>query len=187
MTETSYERATLAGGCFWCTEAALEELAGVESVVSGYTGGDVEDPTYEEVCSGRTGHAEAVQVTYDSGVVSYEDLLEVFFSVHNPTTKDREGPDVGSQYRSAVYYHDEDQRRTVEQFVEELEREGAFDDPIVTEVEPLAEFYEAEAYHQKYFERNPNKPYCAVNVRPKVEKVREKFRDLTRDETTADD
>jgi peptide-methionine (S)-S-oxide reductase len=174
MTD-DHERATLAGGCFWCIEAALEELDGVHEATSGYCGGHVEDPTYRQVCSGSTGHAEAVQVTYDPDVVAYEDLLEVFFSIHTPTTKDREGPDVGSQYRSAVYYHDETQRETVEAFVDELEREGVYDDPIVTEVEPLETFYEAEAKHQNYFEKHPNKPYCAANVRPKVEKVREQF------------
>jgi peptide-methionine (S)-S-oxide reductase len=169
------DRATLAGGCFWCIEAAFKQLDGVESAVSGYCGGHVDDPTYEAVCRGETGHAEAVQVTYDPDVLDYEDLLEVFFSVHNPTTKDREGPDVGTQYRSAVYYHDDGQHETVERFVDELEAEGVYDDPIVTEIEPLERFWEAEAYHQDYFEKNPNKPYCAANVRPKVQKVREKF------------
>ncbi|SEN52216.1 peptide-methionine (S)-S-oxide reductase [Halorientalis persicus] len=173
MSESA--RATLAGGCFWCIEAAFAELDGVESAVSGYAGGHVDDPTYEAVCRGETGHAEAVQVTYDPDALTYEDLLEVFFSIHNPTTKDREGPDVGTQYRSAVYYHDDAQRETVERFVDELEAEGVYDDPIVTEVEPLERFWEAEEHHQDYFEKNPNKPYCAANVRPKVQKVREKF------------
>jgi peptide-methionine (S)-S-oxide reductase len=173
MSESA--RATLAGGCFWCIEAAFAELDGVESAVSGYAGGHVDDPTYEAVCRGETGHAEAVQVTYDPDALTYEDLLEVFFSIHNPTTKDREGPDVGTQYRSAVYYHDEDQREAVERFVDELEAEGVYDDPIVTEIEPLERFWEAEPYHQDYFEKHPNKPYCAANVRPKVQKVREKF------------
>lgn len=180
MTDSS-ERATLAGGCFWCIEAAMLELDGVESAVSGYTGGDTADPTYEAVCSGTSGHAEAVQVTYDPDVVAYEDLLEVFFSIHDPTTVDREGPDVGSQYRSAVYYHDDDQRETVERFVERLEREGVYDDPIVTEVEPLGTFWEAEQRHQNYFEKHPNQPYCAATVRPKVRKVREQFADRVAD------
>ncbi|MFD1587870.1 peptide-methionine (S)-S-oxide reductase MsrA [Halorientalis brevis] len=175
MSEDRYEQATIAGGCFWCIEAAMKELDGVVAAVSGYTGGHVEDPSYEAVCRGETGHAEAVQVTYDPDRLEYADLLEVFFSVHTPTTKDREGPDVGSQYRSAVYYHDEAQRETVEQFVDELDRSGAYDDPIVTEVEPLETFWEAAEYHQDYFEKHPNKPYCAVNVQPKVEKVRQKF------------
>ena len=169
------ERATLAGGCFWCTEAAVKQLDGVESVISGYCGGHVDDPSYEAVCRGETGHTEAVQVTYDPDALAYEDLLEVFFSVHNPTTKDREGPDVGTQYRSGVYYHDDGQREAVERFVEELDAEGVYDDPIVTEIEPLERFWEAEEYHQDYFEKHPDKPYCAANVRPKVQKVREKF------------
>ena len=170
-----YEQATIAGGCFWCIEAAMKELDGVVAAVSGYAGGHVDDPSYEAVCRGETGHAEAVQVTYDPDVVAYADLLEVFFSVHTPTTENREGPDVGSQYRSAVYYHDEDQRETVEAFIADLERDDVYDDPIVTEVEPLDRFWEAADYHQDYFEKHPNKPYCAANVRPKVEKVRQKF------------
>lgn len=173
------ERATFAGGCFWCIDAALEELDGVESTTSGYTGGHVDDPSYEAVCRETTGHAEAVRVEYDPDVVTYADLLEVFFSIHDATTEDRQGPDVGSQYRSAVYYHDEPQRETVEAFVDELESAGVYDDPIVTEIEPIGEFYVAEDYHQNYFEKNPDKPYCAAQVLPKVEKVREKFHDLT--------
>src|SRR6056297_3158820 len=170
-------KATFAGGCFWCIDAALEELDGVESTTSGYTGGHVEDPSYEEVCRETTGHAEAVRVEYDPDRVEYADILEVFFSIHDPTTKDRQGPDVGSQYRSAVYYHDETQREIVEAFIADLDAEGVYDDPIVTEVEPLERFWEAEDYHQNYFEKHPNKPYCAANVRPKVEKVRQRFAD----------
>ena len=166
--------ATFAGGCFWCVEAAFDELAGVESTVSGYAGGHVDDPSYEAVCSGQTDHAEVVQVGYDPDLVSYEDLLAVFFAVHDPTTVDRQGPDVGSQYRSAVFYHDEQQRETTEALIEEFEREGVYDG-IVTEVEPLEAFYEAEEYHQDYYEKNPNQPYCAVQIPPKLEKVREKF------------
>jgi peptide-methionine (S)-S-oxide reductase len=157
------ERATLAGGCFWCTEAAFKELDGVESVTSGYAGGHVEDPTYEEVCSGDTGHAEVVQVEYDPEALTYEDVLQVFFTVHDPTQLDRQGPDVGTQYRSAIFAHDDDQQATAEAFVERLEAEGAYDDgEIVTEVEPLEEFYEAEAYHQDYYEKNPNDRYCSI-------------------------
>jgi peptide-methionine (S)-S-oxide reductase len=167
--------ATFGGGCFWCVEAALEELAGVTDVTSGYAGGDLPDPTYREVCSGDTGHAEVVRVDYDADELTYEDLLEVFFTVHDPTTLNREGPDVGSQYRSIVLYHDDEQRERVEAFVDELESEGAFDDPIVTEIEPLSEFYRAEEKHQNYFEKNPNQAYCTVNVAPKVSKVREQF------------
>ena len=171
--------ATLAGGCFWCIEAPLKELRGVREVTSGYTGGDVADPTYEEVCSGRTGHAEAVRVEYEPEMVSYEDLLEVFFSIHDPTTEDRQGPDVGSQYRSAVYYHDEDQREIVETYIETLEEEGIYEG-IVTEVEPAGTFYEAEQYHQDYYDKNPQQAYCQVHVRPKLEKVRERFAEKLR-------
>ena len=153
----------------------MQELRGVESVVSGYAGGHVDDPTYEQVCNGTTGHAEVVQVTYDPDEISYRDLLEVFFALHDPTTKDRQGPDVGSQYRSAVFHHDEDQRATAEAIVEELE--GTAYDGIVTEIEPLETFYRAEEYHQNYYEKNPNQPYCAVQIPPKLEKVREKFAD----------
>jgi peptide-methionine (S)-S-oxide reductase len=153
----------------------MQELRGVERVVSGYAGGHVEDPTYEAVCNGTTGHAEVVQVTYDPDELSYRDLLEVFFALHDPTTKDRQGPDVGSQYRSAIFYHDDEQREVAEAVVEELE--GDAYDGIVTEVEPLETFYEAEEYHQNYYEKNPNQPYCAVQIPPKLEKVREKFAD----------
>jgi peptide-methionine (S)-S-oxide reductase len=166
--------ATVAGGCFWCIEAAFKELDGVVEAVSGYAGGHVDDPSYEAVCREETGHAEAVQVTYDTDVLDYEDVLEVFFSIHDPTTENREGPDVGTQYRSAVYYHDDAQRETVERFVDELESEGVYEG-IVTEIEPLDRFWRAEEYHQDYFEKNPDKPYCVAQVRPKVKKVREKF------------
>ena len=177
MTSSEHEQATLAGGCFWCVEAAFEELAGVVDTVSGYTGGHVEEPTYRQVCTGTTGHAEAVQVTYDPADLDYADVLRVFFTIHDPTTEDREGPDVGSQYRSAVYYHDEDQRETVERFVEELERESAYDDPIVTEIERLGEFYVAEQKHQDYYAKNPRDRYCQFNAEPKIQKVRETFKD----------
>lgn len=169
------ERATVAGGCFWCIEAAFKELSSVHSVTSGYCGGTTEYPTYEEVCSGSTGHAEAVQVTYDSDEIQYDEILEVFFKVHDPTTRNRQGPDVGSQYRSAIFYHDEDQQEIAEAFIEELEASDAYDDPIVTEVAPLEAFYEAEEHHQDFYEKNPNNSYCVVNVNPKIEKVREQF------------
>ncbi|SEL41463.1 peptide-methionine (S)-S-oxide reductase MsrA [Haloferax larsenii] len=174
---TTTETATFGGGCFWCIEAAFKELDGITDVTSGYAGGDVPNPSYEEVCNGTTGHAEVVRVTFETAVLDYEDLLEVFFTVHDPTTVDRQGPDVGSQYRSAIYTESDEQQRLAEQFVDELESAEAFDDPIVTKIEPLDTFYEAEAYHQDYFEKNPNQPYCAVNVAPKVKKVREKFAD----------
>ena len=171
--------ATFGGGCFWCVEAAFKELAGVTDVTSGYAGGHVEDPSYEAVCAGTTGHAEVVQVEYDPDEVAYEDLLEVFFTIHDPTTKDRQGPDVGSQYRSIVCYHDDDQREAAEAYVEALEAEGIYDG-IVTEIEPLETFYPAEEYHQDYFAKNPTDAYCRINAAPKVEKVRERFAEMTR-------
>ncbi|MDL5360386.1 peptide-methionine (S)-S-oxide reductase MsrA [Halalkalicoccus sp. NIPERK01] len=167
--------ATVAGGCFWCIEAVFEELDGVTDVTSGYCGGHVEEPTYEEVCRGETGHAEAVQVTYDADELSYPKILEVFFTVHDPTTLNRQGPDVGSQYRSAVFYHDERQRELAEAFVADLEASGAYDDPIVTEIEPLEAFYGAEKEHQDYYENNPENRYCTVMIEPKLAKLRERF------------
>jgi len=171
MTET----ATFGGGCFWCVEAAFEELAGVESVTSGYAGGHTDDPTYKAVCSGSTGHAEVVRVEYDPDVLGYDDLLEVFFAVHDPTQLNRQGPDVGSQYRSIVLPEDDEQRELAAAYVEALDEE--YDDDVVTELEPLDTFYEAEEYHQNYFDENPNDAYCNVHAKPKVEKVREKFKD----------
>lgn len=167
--------ATFAGGCFWCVEEAFDGVDGVESTTSGYTGGDTVDPTYEQVTAGDTGHAEAVRVEYDPDRLDYEDLLAVFFAIHDPTTLNRQGRDVGTQYRSAIYYHDEAQRQAAEAFIDELEADGVYDDPIVTEVEPLETFWEAEAYHQDYYRNNPNQPYCAVTIPPKLEKVRERF------------
>jgi len=164
------EQAIFGGGCFWCVEAAFERVRGVREVVSGYAGGQTEDPSYRAVCSGSTGHAEVVQVTYDPDAVSYEDLLEVFFTVHSPETEDRQGPDVGSQYRSIVLYHDEAQREAVERYVADLEASGEYDD-IVTEVTRLETFYRAEEKHQDYFERNPNQPYCRMQIPPKLEKL----------------
>ncbi|MFC7132254.1 MULTISPECIES: peptide-methionine (S)-S-oxide reductase MsrA [Salinibaculum] len=173
--------ATVAGGCFWCVEAAFERVRGVESVVSGYCGGHADDPTYEAVCSGTTGHAEAVQVTYDTDEISYRDILEVFFTIHDPTTEDRQGPDVGSQYRSGVYYHDEEQRRVVEEYIDELEASGEYSG-IVTEVAPLETFYRAEEKHQDYFEKNPNQPYCQMQIPPKLEKMAAKHADKLADD-----
>ncbi|WP_336001771.1 peptide-methionine (S)-S-oxide reductase MsrA [Halorientalis halophila] len=173
MTET----ATLGGGCFWCVEAAFEELAGVESVTSGYAGGHADDPSYREVCAGTTGHAEVVQVEYDPAAMDYEDVLEVFFTVHDPTQKNRQGPDVGTQYRSIILTHDDDQHATAERYVAALDEDGGYDDPVVTEIEPLETFYRAEEKHQNYFEKNPRDAYCRMHAQPKVEKVREKFRE----------
>jgi peptide-methionine (S)-S-oxide reductase len=175
--EQSKELATLAGGCFWCLEAVYKELRGVERVVSGYAGGHVERPTYREVCDGTTGHAEVVQITFDPALVSYRELLEVFFTIHDPTTPNRQGADVGTQYRSAVFYHTPEQRETAEQVIAEMEAARVWDSPIVTEVSPLAEFYPAEDYHQDYFEKNPSQPYCRAVVEPKVSKFRRLFLD----------
>jgi len=167
--------ATLAGGCFWCLEAVFEQLRGVGEITSGYSGGHTPNPTYQSVCTGATGHAEVVQVEFDSDEISYRDLLGVFFTLHDPTTLDRQGGDVGTQYRSAIFYHDEEQRRTAEDLVKELEAEHVFDDPIVTKIEPLVAFYPAEEYHREYYRRNPNQPYCRAVIAPKVAKLRTKF------------
>ena len=167
--------ATLAGGCFWCTEAAFKEVPGVHAVTSGYTGGHVEDPSYKQVTSGNTGHAEAVQVEYDPDALTYEDILEIFFTVHDPTQLNRQGPDVGTQYRSAIFAHDEDQLETAMDFVEALREVDAYDDEIVTEIERLDTFWVAEEYHQDYYEKNPADGYCSMYAEPKVKKVREQF------------
>jgi peptide-methionine (S)-S-oxide reductase len=171
------EVATLGGGCFWCLEAVFNELRGVEGVVSGYAGGHVENPTYEEVCGGRTGHAEVVQVTYDSGVITYRDLLDMFFTIHDPTTPDRQGADVGPQYRSVIFYHSPEQQDEAVRAIAGLNDEGIWKDPVVTEVLPLARFYPAEAYHKDYFARNPGQGYCQVVIAPKVAKVRQQHRE----------
>lgn len=170
------EVATLAGGCFWCLQPIFQELRGVEGVEVGYTGGAVPNPTYEQVCTGRTGHAEAVRVTFDPSTISYEELLRVFFSVHDPTTLNRQGADVGTQYRSAIFYHTPEQRATAERVVAELEREGVWGRPIVTEVVPAGAFYRAEEYHQDYFRKNPWQGYCRIVIAPKVAKFRQGFR-----------
>jgi peptide-methionine (S)-S-oxide reductase len=173
--------ATLAGGCFWCLEAIFQKLRGVDRVVSGYTGGSVPDPSYEAVCTGRTGHAEAVQISFDPAVISYRRLLELFFAFHDPTTLNRQGPDYGTQYRSAIFTHDETQRREAEGLIAELEREGAFDAPIVTTIQPAGAFYPAEAYHQDYYSRNAAKPYCAATITPKMAKLRAGYLELLKE------
>jgi peptide-methionine (S)-S-oxide reductase len=169
------EMATLAGGCFWCLEAVYDRMKGVESVESGYIGGKAPNPTYEAVCTGRTGHAEAVQITFDHNIVSYRELLEVFFVIHDPTTLNRQGHDVGTQYRSAIFYHSPDQKAVAEDVIAALTKEKVFDDPIVTEVVPAGPFYVAEDYHQEYFARNPTQGYCVAVVNPKVAKFRKLF------------
>ena len=175
METTGRERATFGGGCFWCTEAVFRELRGVERVESGYAGGAVENPSYEAVCGGRTGHAEVIRVTFDPAVVSYRDLLEVFFATHDPTTENRQGADVGTQYRSIVLYGDEGQRRAAESLIAELERDRVFEDAVVTKVEPLGTFWPAERYHQEYYARNARQPYCQAVIAPKLAKFRQKF------------
>jgi len=166
------EVATLAGGCFWCLEAVYDDLQGVEDVVSGYSGGTVTNPTYKQVCTGTTGHAEVVQVTFDPSVISFRELLEVFFTIHDPTTLNRQGADVGTQYRSAIYYHSPEQKAVAEQVIAELNAAHLWGNPIVTEVVPFRTFYPAEEYHQEYFKRNPDQSYCRVVVAPKVAKFR---------------
>jgi peptide-methionine (S)-S-oxide reductase len=172
-----YEIATLGGGCFWCVEAVFQETAGIISVVSGYMGGAKPNPTYEEVCSGKTGHVEVVQLTFDPSVISYEDILKIFFTVHDPTTLNRQGNDVGTQYRSVIFYHSPEQEQTAIVVIAELTADKIFESRIVTAVEPAKEFYPAEDYHQRYFENNPYQPYCAFVVAPKVQKFRRKFAD----------
>ncbi len=169
------EVATLAGGCFWCLEAVFDELKGVESVESGYSGGHVQSPSYAQVCDGDTGHAEVVQVTFDPQVLSFKDLLKVFFTIHDPTTLNRQGNDVGTQYRSAIFYHDQEQKKVAEEVIREIGADKIWDDPIVTEVTPFDQFYIAEDYHQEYFKNNGFQPYCRVVIAPKVAKFRRKF------------
>jgi peptide-methionine (S)-S-oxide reductase len=175
MDSPRTEVATLAGGCFWCLEAVYDELRGVQSVESGYAGGTVENPTYRQVVTGTTGHAEVVRVTFDPEVVSFREILEVFFTIHDPTTLNRQGADVGPQYRSAIFYHDEEQRRVAEEVISDLETEGVWDDPIVTEVTPFDTFYMAEDYHQEYYRNNAYQPYCQVVISPKVAKFRKQY------------
>ncbi|MFH0755785.1 MAG: peptide-methionine (S)-S-oxide reductase MsrA [Bacteroidota bacterium] len=172
------EIATLGGGCFWCVEAIFERLKGVETVESGYSGGHVKNPAYSQVSTGETGHAEVVQIKYDPSQINYRDLLKVFFETHDPTTLNRQGADVGTQYRSTVFYHDENQRRIAESVIRELDGAGIWNDPIVTTVEPFQAFYSAEGYHQEYFENNPNQGYCRVVIQPKVEKFEKVFKEL---------
>jgi peptide-methionine (S)-S-oxide reductase len=171
------KKATLGGGCFWCTEAVYKNLKGVVDVVPGYSGGSIKNPAYREVCSGRTGHAEVVQISYDPEIVSYKEILEVFFMTHDPTTLNRQGNDVGTQYRSAIFYHDEKQKETAREVVQSFEKEKVYDQPLVTEITPFEAFYEAEETHKDYFERNEKQPYCQFIVAPKVAKFKEIFKD----------
>ncbi len=176
----SREIATLAGGCFWCLEAVYDELKGVEDAVSGYAGGRMPNPSYEMVCTGTTGHAEVVQITFDPKIISFKEILEVFFTIHDPTTLNRQGSDVGTQYRSAIFYHTPEQKVTAEQVIAELNSEHIWDGQIITELKPFEEFYPAEAHHQEYFKKNPNQSYCRVVIAPKVTKFRKQFLDKLR-------
>ncbi len=173
----NFETATFGGGCFWCTEAVFKQLNGVIYTTVGYSGGNVENPTYEQVCTGKTGHAEVCQVVFDPQVISYKELLDVFFKTHDPTTLNRQGADVGTQYRSVIFYHNEVQKNLALEFIDKLEREKIFNDPIVTAVEPLKNFYKAEEYHQNYFEKNPYSTYCIFVVKPKVDKTKKIFKE----------
>ncbi|WP_447969775.1 peptide-methionine (S)-S-oxide reductase MsrA [Nitrospira sp. M1] len=175
QTDSGKEITTLGGGCFWCLEAAYDQLKGVESVESGYMGGQVQNPTYEAVCMGNTGHAEVVQVTFDPSVISYREILEIFFAIHDPTTLNRQGNDTGTQYRSAIFYHSPEQKTVAEDVIATFTKDNIFTQPIVTEVAPADTFYIAEEYHQEYFVRNPSQPYCAYLINPKVAKFRQQF------------
>ncbi len=175
--ESKFETATLGGGCFWCTEAVFDDLKGVISVESGYSGGTVVNPSYEQVCTGRTGHAEVVQVTFNPEAISYEDILRIFFTVHDPTTLNRQGNDVGTQYRSVIFYHDDQQKKAAEKIMKEISMERIWDDPIVTELSPFSAFYMAEGYHQDYFANNPEQGYCRVVIAPKVAKFRSHYKE----------
>jgi peptide-methionine (S)-S-oxide reductase len=178
MNDPKSQVAVFGGGCFWCTEAVFDELRGVKSVVSGYAGGSTKNPTYEEVCGGRTGHAEVIKIDFDPGEIAFKDLLTVFFATHDPTTLNRQGNDVGTQYRSAILYADEEQKREAEAFIKELNDSKAFGKPVVTTLEPLGEFYQAEDCHQKYYANNPYQPYCQYLIPPKLNKLHKQFGEL---------
>lgn len=175
--KNSAEVATLGGGCFWCIEAAFQEIRGVINVESGYAGGTTASPTYEQVCTGTTGHAEVVQVTFDPNIISFKDILEVFFTAHDPTTLNIQGGDVGTQYRSIIFYHNERQRKIAEQIIQKFDAAKVWDDPIVTKVEPLKKFYKAEDYHRKYYDHHPEAAYCRIVIAPKIAKLRKKYRE----------
>ena len=174
----NYQTATFGGGCFWCTEAVFKELKGVKTVTSGYAGGFIKNPSYREVCNGTTGHAEVIQITFDPDEISYSEILNIFFSTHDPTTLNRQGGDVGTQYRSVIFYHDPHQKETAEKKIKELTSGGKFKDPVVTSVDKFTNFYKAEEYHQDYFAKNPDQAYCSVVVKPKVDKFMKNFSDM---------
>ena len=170
--------AVFGGGCFWCTEAAFNQLKGVMNVTSGYAGGTVYNPTYEQVCSGQTNHAEVIKIEYDPEIISYKDLLSIFFSIHDPTTLNRQGNDIGTQYRSIIFYANEEQKEEARQFIAKLEKDKIFTNQIVTEIKPLRDFYQAEENHAKYYEKNKYKPYCLLNINPKLKKIRTTYKNL---------
>lgn len=182
MSSSNLEEATFGAGCFWCVEAIFEEVKGVESVVAGYAGGEIENPSYRQVSSGTTKHAEVTRITYDPSVVSYEQLLEVLWHTHNPTTKNRQGADVGPQYRSVIFYHNEEQKKIAEKSLEKTDKSDLWEDPIVTEIEPLSNYSKAENYHQNYYKNNPNAGYCTVVIAPKLKKFRKEFSHMLKDE-----
>lgn len=175
--DNNFQLATLGGGCFWCLEAIFMEVKGIESVTSGYSGGTVKNPAYREVTTGRTGHAEVVQVKFDPEIISFKDILEIFFHLHDPTTLNRQGADVGTQYRSVIFYHDENQEETAREVFKEIDASDLWDDPLVTEISPMTAFYVAEDYHQNYFQNNPSQPYCTFVIGPKMQKLRKLFKE----------
>ena len=177
MSDVKLETATFGGGCFWCVEAIFQDLKGVKSVKSGYAGGHVKNPSYKEVCTGTTGHAEVTQIEFDPSVISYDDLLYVFWRTHDPTTLNRQGADVGTQYRSVIFYHDEKQKEVAEKSKKETDASGLYPNPLVTQIEPFTNFYEAEDYHQDYYNLNPNQPYCRLVIDPKVQKFKKQFKE----------
>ena len=180
--DNNLQQATFGAGCFWCVEAVFEEVKGVKSAVAGYAGGEIKNPTYRQVASGNTGHAEVARITFDPSVISYEQLLEVFWHTHNPTTKNRQGPDVGPQYRSVIFYHNDEQKEIAEKSLKRTDNSDLWEDPIVTEVQPLNNYSKAENYHQNYYENNPNAGYCTVVIAPKLKKFRQEFKHLLKDE-----
>jgi peptide-methionine (S)-S-oxide reductase len=177
MTQSNFETITLGGGCYWCVEAVYENLKGVKSVVSGFSGGKIANPSYEEVCSGTTGHAEVVQITFDKNVTNLDEIFKVFFTVHDPTTLNRQGADRGTQYRSVIFYNNEEQKQEAQSIIAELKKAKAYDNPIVTTIEPFTKFYKAEDYHQNYYANNKNQPYCQMVIQPKLEKFEKVFKD----------
>ncbi len=182
MSSDTLQTATFANGCFWCTEAIFKRIKGVESVMSGYSGGTIENPTYEQVSSESTGHAESVQITFDPKIISYETIVDVFFATHDPTTLNRQGNDVGTQYRSAIFYHNEEQKKLAEKAIEKLEKSGKYHDPIVTKIEKFTKFYPAEEYHKEYYDSHRSAPYCMVIIDPKIRKLMENFKENVKEE-----